>query len=278
MLEGYPAHAAGIQRGDRLISVNKQPYHPVTSFNYADSAPDRFEADSSVHELVLAREETQITVQLRPVFENLFDSYRSATLNSKLEFNSGNKVVGYLRLWGLSRSSNDLLTYQKLFHELDHCDGIILDLRDSYGFLDLAHLDLVYPDSDEGLSIQGGRGWLQTVLEQQRRTTVDAYRRPLAVLINSNTMAGPELLAYQLAKLERVISIGESTPGLIGDFIPSLTGTGYRYAPASQTLIDGEIFEGNGLSPEQPSAFPLDRGGRGDPQFQAAVDLLLGII
>jgi C-terminal processing protease CtpA/Prc len=36
VLEGYPAHAAGIQRGDRLISVNKQPYHPVTSFNYTE--------------------------------------------------------------------------------------------------------------------------------------------------------------------------------------------------------------------------------------------------
>ena len=41
-LEGYPAHQAGIERGDRILRVDENPFHPVFSFNAKGREPGEF--------------------------------------------------------------------------------------------------------------------------------------------------------------------------------------------------------------------------------------------
>ncbi len=214
VLEGYPAHTAGLRRGDVIVSSNGNDFHPVVSFT----------SPASVR-LTVNRNGEELELSLSPVRENLFDSYRQAVLHSVQQFSVGNKVIGYIRLWGLSRTSSDIITLRRLLGELQLTDGLILDLRDGFGFTGPEHLAM----------FRGNLG-------------DDFYARPMALLINDRTRGGLQSLAQQLVDLERVISIGAATAG--------------------ETALVPEVFVDH----------PIDQSIRSDPVYQAAVDVLLGVI
>ena len=280
VLEGYPAHLAGINRGDVIHSVDTLPYHPVYSFNTAAGGPGGFPQSNTSYEITWRRNDSTLSANLIPVYENLYDSYRSATLNSIQVFPSGNKLVGYVRLWGFSRSSNDLASFRQILAEFDDCDGLIIDLRNAYGFLAQQHLDLLFPSRRRRFQLGGVITEHVDLSHVKSAPGDDYFQKPIAVLLNSATEGGAELLAYQLAKLERVITVGEATPGRIGDYrqASAAESAGLEYRPAVETLIDGRVFESSGVQPQQVVPYPFSQSSRGDPQYQAALLTLLGII
>ena len=279
VLEGYPAHRAGISRGDIIRAVNGAPYQPVQSFNPHDAGPPFVDSEAE-YSLVLERGGDTLTVTVSPVFENLYDSARTATINSVQQFSAGNKVIGYIRLWALARTSNDLITFDKLIDQLAHCDGLIVDLRDAYGFLSSQHLDKFLPNRLRRIELQGN-GSVHTQLAAESPSLVQrSYQKPIAVLINSKTRGGAELLALQLAKMDRVLTLGESTPGRIGDWqlLDSNGSKSIIYLPADDSLIENRQFEGVGVIPQQAVAYPVEQTTRNDPQFEAAFNALMGRI
>jgi C-terminal processing protease CtpA/Prc len=115
--------------------------------------------------------------------------------------------------------------------------------------------------------------------DRPRDDELRAYRKPIAILIDSSTRGAAELLAYQLAKLDRVTTVGEATLGRLGSYkLDSTDEIILEYSEAYSTLIDGEIFEGIGIKPKRSVSFPYDSISRNDPQFQAAVNVLMGVI
>lgn len=280
VLEGYPAHAAEIRRGDVIQSADGAAFHPFKSFNQIDPSSNKISKSSSVYALTVRRNDTLLNIQISTVYENLYDSYRTASLNSVQEFPVGNKVIGYIRLWGFSRSSNDLISFQRLINNLQSNDGLIIDLRDSFGFLDIAHLD-IFSNSRQNYFEVSGQTTVHSHLDYSKpRINKGKYLKPVAVLINSNTRGGSELFALQMAKLERIVSIGEATEGAIGSYLinPDLDTSSILYVPAMETLIDSAVLESRGLVPEQNVEYPYTQTTRSDPQYEAAVVTLLGII
>ena len=275
-LEGYPAHQAGIERGDIILHIDGKPFHPIYSFNAKDNKPGEFAPVTAVHLLEFKRRGEATSVEISPVFENLYDSYRSAILNSVQEFSVGNKTIGYIRIWGLSRSTSDLFTLERTMRMFRDSDGMIIDLRNSYGFLSSKHLDLF---------VRNGRGKFQVSDFSNRHAAIDqvfpasatrTFTRPIVVLVNSKTRGGAELFAHGLAKPERTTTLGEITAGKIGSY--SNDGKTIRYSPAEQILIDGRRFESKGVVPNDSIDFPFSQSSRSDPQFETAVDVLLGVI
>ena len=221
-----------------------------------------------------------IKYRLRGIALGLYDSYRTATINSIQEFSAGNKVVGYVRFWALSRNSNDLVTYRNLINDLDHCDGLIIDLRNGYGFLDLQHLDKIFPSRDSYFDITGFTDALSNLANPSRAVGTKQYRKPIAVLINSETRGGLELFAYQLGKLGRSIILGDRSPGKLGTYLESARdGTEILiYQPAESLLIDNNSIEGTGIETDRIVEYPFEQTSRGDPQYNAAMNALMGII
>jgi carboxyl-terminal processing protease len=280
VLEGYPAHAAGLNRGDIITSIDGEVFHSVNSFNIERDSRGAFIPVTSEHQLTFQRGTSTSEISLLPVFENLFDSYRSATSNSVLEFSAGNKTIGYLRFWALSRGTSDMINYQELIASLDHCDGIIFDLRNSFGYLDSQHLDLVFNDTNNYFIVSEAENQNFNFATLSPNLDFDNYRKPIALLLNEDTRGGAELFAYQLDKLQRVVSIGSDTPGEIGRFElrTDINSALIEYQAADEVLIDGSLFEGIGIEPELSVPFPYESTTRGDPQYDAAVNALLGII
>ena len=275
-LEGYPAHQAGIERGDRITRIDGEPFHPVFSFNAKDNEPGEFAPATSVQLLEFERRGEVKTIEVNPVFENLYDSYRSATLNSVQEFSVGNKTIGYIRFWGLSRSTSDLFTLERTMRMFRDSDGMIIDLRNSYGFLSSKHLELFVRNGRGDFKVSDASNRHAAIAQNFPPSATQTFTRPIVVLVNSKTRGGAELFAHGLAKPGRISTLGESTAGKIGAY--SLEGSTIHYAPADQILIDGQRFESVGIMPDDSIPFPFSQSRRSDPQFETAVDTLLGRI
>ena len=275
VLEGYPAHAVGIRRGDTILSVNDEPFHPVLTLN-PEARREIFKPDLDPINLSYVRNNTIQTTRLNAVFENLFDSYRTATRNSVLEFNSGNKVIGYIRLWAISRSTHDLNTFREILTSLDHCDGIILDLRSGYGFIDHIHFSS-FLSEDELRSILSKSSQIESLASS-------TYRKPLGILIDSQTSGRNEFFASALAQLSRTVVIGDTSAGKFGTFQKNKRNSRaddtvkFLYKPQANAEQYKFAIEGQGLVPDQKVLFPFNKNIAGDLQFDAAVLTLLGTI
>ena len=272
VLEGYPAHAVDIRRGDIIEKADGNPFHPIESFNSERDTNGDFLPEREEHILVLFRANDSMELSVIPVFENLYNSYRSATANSVLQFSAGNKTIGYIRFWALSRATADIINYRELLRELSGTDGIIFDFRNSLGFLDPQHLDLVFPTRDNYFTSSLENNSYTQFAENSPASETSPYRKPIAVLLNRDTRGGTELFAYQLKKLQRVITLGEATRGEIGEYLFEDLSNGEEF------YIDGQPFRDSAIIPEQLIPFPYENTERGDPQFDAAINALLGII
>ena len=272
VLEGYPAHAVDIRRGDIIEKADGNPFHPIESFNSERDTNGNFLPEREEHILVLSRANDSMELSVIPVFENLYNSYRSATANSVLQFSAGNKTIGYIRFWALSRATADIINYRALLRELSGTDGIIFDFRNSLGFLDPQHLDLVFPTRDNYFTSSLEHNSYTQFAENSPASETTPYRKPIAVLLNRDTRGGTELFAYQLKKLQRVITLGEATRGEIGEYLFEDLSNGEEF------YIDGQPFRDSAIIPEQLISFPYENTERGDPQFDAAINALLGII
>ena len=281
LLDGYPAVLAGIRQGDRILSVNGQAIQSELFINtgiYLDSENGNAATASVSIQLERDGETLELTVQ--PVFENLFDSRRTASLASIQQFSAGNKTISYFHPWALSRNLSDVLSFSRVIASIARSDGLILDLRNSFGFLDKQHLAAFLP-ADRTLAPIVGVGNLHTQFNfNEQGLPSRHFAKPVAILINAGTSGGAELLAYFLAELDRITTIGEATAGELGEF--ELHGADVdqvlHYIPPRDTSINGELLTELRVEPELPVDYPPTLNSRSDPQFQAAYNLLLGLI
>ena len=195
VLDNSPAFTAGLRRGDELLAVDGAPYQPIRSLN--SGLPTESGAMEDPVRLRLARGGAEREVTITPIFNNLFDSYRSAVEASAQQFNMGNKLIGYVRLWGISRNANDLVTLARIMASFKGTDSLIVDLRNAAGYLDREHLALFLP-SEFG----------------------DYYSNPLTLIIDHTTAGPAEAFARELERLERVTSVGAATAGGLQPELP----------------------------------------------------------
>ncbi|MBT8147860.1 MAG: PDZ domain-containing protein [Gammaproteobacteria bacterium] len=277
VLDGFPAQQAGLRRGDLLVSIDGRPFHPVLSLNpQIGDGRVPIALDREV-ELEYNRNGSATTLSLQPVYGSLFDAYRTATLNSVQQFSNGNKLIGYVKLWSLDRSTNGIQGFHQLLDSLSHCDGLVLDLRDSYGFINANHIDRFFSSRNSLFELSGAHDdlWQQ---QQPERLPMRAYGRAMTVIQNDGTRGGLELFAYQLASLQRVVSIGETTSGKAGQVSFNRSRGLLTYLPRPEVLIDGQQLEAAGIAAEVPTPYPLDESLPVDPQLDAAVLALMEII
>lgn len=251
-LHGYPALRAGLRRGDRLLTIDGQTFHPVQSLN-ANGHHPRGLAYPQPISLTFERNGAQSATEVLPVYENLYDSYRSAIDASINRFITGNKAVTYTHLWALSRSPADLHYYRHLFNTVFRgSDALILDLRHAYGYVDWQHTDPFFA-SRRAFPTWPGRGEDRGEDAQQWITPppgdpTDQVRRfegPVVIICNEHTRGGAEELMYRLATSPRVMLVGVGTENVAVDF-------------------------------EQ--RHPVLSAGSVDAQFEAALNVLLNVL
>ena len=280
VLQGYPGHELGLRRGDRLLSVENEAFHPLWSFNERDDDLARCRTARNL-QLRYARNDTVQEQAIRPVCENLFDSYRSATEHSVNTFITGNKSVSYLQLWALSRNADDRLYFLQLLKGLSNNDALILDLRHAYGYFDWPQVQPFFPGTSRHLDVSSTGDHSSRVIQPAPAsivTTGELFEKPLVVIANEQTRGGAELLLAQLSRSPRSLTTGLPTAGFIEGIplVPAPAALIYR--SQGRIEIDGHRPEINGIAVDFEQEYPLDSSRATDPQFEAALNLLLNVL
>lgn len=263
VLEGSPAAAVGIQRGDRITAVDGVPFESLLQWQRAGST-----------RLTIETASVQRNVKLNPVRQGFHRALARATAASERVIECSNRRVGYLHLWsGTHDVFLGTLTDAVADAQRTELDGFILDLRDGYGGAWFEYLDPFFSNRDKYfVATHYSRGEPAASRAEPHRNS-EAWNGPLAVIINGGTRSGKEALAFQFKKSGRARLFGTTTWGAFTGGLGAFTERDVNYIlylSVQETRLDGTVIEGAGVSPHV--VVPEEAGD--DAPLSAAVDHL----
>jgi carboxyl-terminal processing protease len=284
---GSPAEKAGVKLGWAVVTVNGKDLGPII---------EKLKSDSSMHELVLervvaARLSGPVGGKLPVVF--LDGAGRKVPLDLDLIQPRGNIAkFGNLpeqHVW-FDAHKIDGAEYVAFNMFLDlprvmsgfadavasclKCDGLILDLRGNPGgiggmAMGIAGFLVDKPDQKLGTMYMKGATMNFAVIPRQQ-----AFKGPVAVLIDGSSASTSEILAGGLQDLKRARIFGtRSAAAALPSIIEKLpNGDGFQYAMANYISQGGKALEGNGVIPDQEVRLTRDALLAGhDPVVDAAL-------
>src|SRR5260370_3447097 len=181
---------------------------------------------------------------------------------------SNGRRIGYVHVWCYAgyiyQRALERLLSQGL---LKDANALIWDLRDGWGGAQPEYLDLFNARATtmEGLDQSGTSEFVNV-----------KWRKPVAMLINSGTRSGKEVLAYGFKKYRLGELIGTRTEGAVLAATAFLIGGGLLLLAVEDVRVDGERLEGVGVTPTIEVEAGTDSAGSDDPQLSRAVAVLSG--
>lgn len=275
LVEDSPAFSSDILPGDVLVNIDGVSTDGMTSHDAVTQL--RGEVDTSV-EVIVQREQQLKTVVLQRAMMEIQPVHYSVETTDQGR-------IGYIRLTQISANASSEMHEAIQTLELEDVSGYVLDLRNNTGGLFYGTTDIARLWINEGdiVSLQQRDG-TETISANGRALSTD---KPLAVLVNSDTASGGEILASALQDQQRGALVGTSTLGDTSiQSVHSLgDGSGLAVTIAKWYPPSGRDIDGLGLQPDrlvelsETEWHQLYRskqlGTTADQQFIAAVDGLL---
>ena len=261
VIEGAPAHQAGLLAGDEILTVDDRPFRPVDSF--------RGEAGAAVSLLTrrdAAGAPTAISVTPAELHPNAM-FLRGLQASARILAGGNNARIGYVHVWSYAGGR-----YQAALEDLiadgplRDADALVWDLRGGWGGAQPEYLDLFNPRAPT----------MQTTDRDGKTGMVDVkWRKPVAMLINGGTRSGKEVLAYGFKEYRLGELVGVRTEGAVLAATAFLIGgEGLLLLAVEDVLVDGQRLEGVGVQPTIEVPFDLRYAAGADPQLQRAVQIL----
>jgi carboxyl-terminal processing protease len=241
--DGSPAAAVGIEPGDLIFAIDKEPTYELTLAEAEQKL--RGPVGSTVRLALQRGDGSPIKLTLKRAADHL------QTVTAQVE--EGN--IGYLRLAGFDDGTQAALTaalqelQQKTAGKLA---GLVLDLRNNPGgnFQDAVAAADAFLDKGDIALIKGRKpGSLRHI----GATPGDlAKGLPMVALVNGGTADEAELVAGALQDNRRALLLGTRTFGesAIETLIPLASGGAIRLTTAHFTTPDGREIDGKGLQPD----------------------------
>jgi len=258
VMNGSAAEAAGLVKGDLVLSVDSQPLHPVTSFKDKPKVHVRWKHGVTEREADIATTST-------PAMEMFLEGSRK----SARVIEQGGKKIGYFRLWTMSSDAFRNALSGAVYGQLKDTDAFILDLRDGFGGRPEGFLDPFFrPESVLEWKF-GPTGGMKQLF---------GYGRPLIALINEGSRSAKEVTAYLLKKSGRAVLVGRNTAGhVLGTSPMRLNEWAMLEIPMVELLTDGTRLEGKGVAPDIAVDTEYAEDGK-DLFLQRAIEVALSKI
>ncbi len=263
-----PAERAGVQEGDVLLAVDREPVALEATMDDV-SAHLHGEVGTSVT-LTLSRPPT-------PAFDLTIERGEIRVPSVTWRVLDRAPGVGYLHVETFTERTGEEVrdALQELLHEAE-VGRLVLDLRNNAGGL----IDPAVATASQFL--RDG-----VVLTELRRDAQDrtfpvreggmAVDIPLAVLVNGGTASASEIVAGALQDRGRALLIGEPTfgKGSVQTIYDLADGSSLHVTSAIWLTPNRHRIDGQGLTPD--IAVPRDEDGQSarDEQLDRAVDYLL---
>jgi carboxyl-terminal processing protease len=260
VIEGAPAHKAGVLLGDEIVSATDRPFRPVDSFRGKVGSPVSLQ-------IRRAFGAAPIAVSVSPVDLRPNEMFLRGVKESARVIVADKTRIGYVHVWSYaSRRIQSAL--EDLISEgpLKDADALVWDLRGGWGGAQPQYLDLF-----------NARAPTMEVKDRNGETGfVDVkWRKPVAMLINEGTRSGKEVLAYGFKQYRLGELIGHRTEGAVLAATAFLIGDdGLLLLAVEDVLVDGQRLEGVGVTPTIEVPFDWRYAAGGDPQLDRAVQVL----
>lgn len=243
-IEDAPAAVAGIRAGDIVVSVDDVP---VVAENL-EATISRMRGEPGT--------EVRVAVARGPDEDLLSFSLTRAAIKVdtvRSEYLPGG--YGYIRLSGFSDSTvGELDAAAAELNDLAETglQGLVLDLRDNPGGVLQAAIGVADAFLDDGL-IVSGTGRIRQARFEQFATPGDPLEAvPLAVLINSTSASGSEIVAGALKDHGRARLIGQRSygKGSVQSVVPLGEGGALKLTTAHYLTPSGRTINGSGIAPD----------------------------
>jgi carboxyl-terminal processing protease len=260
VIEGAPAHGAGVLVGDEIVSAGDRPFRPVESFRGKVGSPVTLQ-------IRRASRATPIPISVPPADLHPNEMFLRGLKDSARVIVLDKAKIGYVHVWSYA-SRRIQSTLEDLMSDgpLKDADALVFDLRGGWGGAQPQYLDLFNP-----------RAPTMQVKDRNGETGfVDVkWRKPVAMLINEGTRSGKEVLAYGFKEYRLGELIGQRSEGAVLAATAFLIGDdGLLLLAVEDVLVDGQRLEGVGVTPTIEVPFDSRYAAGGDPQLDRAVQVL----
>ena len=260
VIEGAPAHGAGVLVGDEILSADDRPFRPVDSFRgkVGGSASLKIRRASGA---------APIAISVSPADLHPNEMFLRGLKDSARVIAMDKARIGYVHVWSYaSRRIQSALEDLMAEGPLKDADALVFDLRGGWGGAQPQYLDLFNPRAPT-MEVKDRNGEIGFVDVK--------WRKPVAMLINEGTRSGKEVLAYGFKQYRLGELIGHHTEGAVLAATAFLIGDdGLLLLAVEDVLVDGQRLEGVGVEPTIEVPFDWRYAAGGDPQLDRAVQVL----
>ena len=266
-IEGTPAHAAGIQAGDKIVKIDDKPASDMT---LSDAVKHIRGKKGTKVKLTIIREavdkplEFMITRDVIPL-----KSVRHYLLTPD---------IGYVRISTFqSKTSKDLNAAMEKLETGRNLKGLILDLRNNPGGLLSQAIEVSDIFLDSGLIVSTkGRNPSQNMEVSAHKNKVER-NYPIIVMVNGGSASASEIVAGALQDNKRALTLGTRTfgKGSVQTILPLSDGSGLRLTTAKYYTPSGRSIQLSGIKPDIEVKFipPTEKDEKDSPRFMREKDL-----
>lgn len=264
ILDKSPASVAGLKVGDRLLSVDGNPYHPIQSF--ADKAGKKVKLLIQSSSNPNSQKEIIVTPKMLDATTMFLEAQRAST---QVIQRSGKKI-GYVHIWANAADPDQQQLQDDLIYgRLKNADGLVLDLRDGWGGGDIDYLNIFTAKLGPTITSVPRNG--------KRYTYISQWKKPVVMLVNEGSRSSKEILAYGFQQHKIGPVIGTKTTGAVVAGSPFIMQDGslLYLAVANVFLNENQRLEGKGVTPDIQVPFNLEYAQGADPQKERAIEAVL---
>ena len=257
LFAGGPGAKAGLRRGDKVLSSDGRPFHPVESFQGKANRVVSLEVQRT-------RNAPPIAVEIVPRRMNAKTEWLQAQKSGTVAIVHGGKRIVYAPYFSGAGEEHQAALKESILRFGD-ADAMVLDFRDGFGgcnpeFLNLFNRKIPALEQID----RGGKGF----------RFESAWRKPLVLLINEGSSSGKEIVAHAMKKHRIATLVGKKTAGaVLGGRCFVLSNRSLLYLAVGDVRVDGERLEGRGVEPDVVVEEALPFADGADPQLEAALEV-----
>ena len=258
-MEGQPAEAAGLQKGDQILAIDGTPVSDIEKDEVANHI--RGEEGTFVVLTILRNgEEQEVSIERKTIV--------MPTVKSQMLIDD----VGYIRVTQFAEKTVD--EFAKAYEELEAqgMKRLVLDLRDNPGgLITTAHgIGQYIVPKGPIVTVQTRRGKTTAYMSRGEHTLL-----PLVVLINGNSASASEIIAGAVQDTKSGIIVGTKSygKGTVQSVLPGLDGEGMKITIARYHTPNDRVIDGIGIEPDEivePSKIDPDE----DVQMERAIEIV----
>lgn len=264
--DGGPAAAAGLLRGDEIVSVDGEAYAGTPNFRGKAG-------QASVVRVRRSRGAGPIDVEAAVEWIDPKASFERSIRAGSRVIESGGVRVLYVPVRSYAHPDYHGLVKQIITADQGGSSpsaALVLDIRGGWGGANASYLDIFNP-------VTPMMSW--RFRDGREGSFRPGWPRPAVMLIDGASRSGKEVLAYAFKKHGVGRLVGERTAGAVVGGSPRLLSDGsLLYVAVMDVWVDGERLEGVGVEPDVAASRPLAYSAGADPQLERAVEAAVDLV